>query len=231
VVFRLNTTLYGLMVAAVSSSQPGLGTSLVDILTTSTSLTSGCQMSWNYFGSGHGKGEVDGASALLKRQIRIEQIKPQGRKLQNATKIVEFLKEQSARVHVGPRGARCTTSKFFWEIKTAGIGAMDREDTRQAERVPGSMSMHQCRSVSPRDCTLVQFRQLTCFCYACLGYDTSYSCHQADHVQEWKLYRLSPRLPTQARTLYDSNNEIEAGTGGEWIADALCIGDNITVRA
>jgi hypothetical protein len=138
VVFCLNTTLYGLMVAAVSSSQPGLGTSLVDILTTSTSLTSGCQMSWNYFGSGHGKGEVDGASALLKRQIRIEQIKPQGRKLQNATKIVEFLKEQSARVHVGPRGARCTTSKFFWEIKTAGIRAVDREDTRTVnlEHVP-----------------------------------------------------------------------------------------------
>jgi hypothetical protein len=45
-------------------------------LTTSATLSSGCQMSWNYFGSGHGKGEVDGAGALLKRQIRTEQIKP-----------------------------------------------------------------------------------------------------------------------------------------------------------
>jgi hypothetical protein len=50
-------------------------------------------------------------------------------------------------------------------------------------------------------------------------------------VQEWKLYRLSPRLPTQAQTLYDSNNEIEAGKGGEWIVDALCIGDNVAVKA
>jgi hypothetical protein len=139
-------------------------------------------MSWNYFGSGHGKGEVDGARALLKRQIRTEQIKPQGRKLQNAAEIVEFLKELLARVHAGPRDARYTTSKFFWKIKIASIGAVDQEDTRQAKRVPGSMSMYQCRSVSSRDCTLVQFCQLTYFCYACLGYDTSYSCHQANHV-------------------------------------------------
>jgi hypothetical protein len=42
---------------------------------------------------------------------------------------------------------------------------------------------------------------------------------------------LSPRLPTQAQTLYNSNNKIEAGTGGEWIANALYIGDNVVVRA
>jgi hypothetical protein len=29
-------------------------------------LTSGCQMTWNYFASNHDKGEVDGAGALLK---------------------------------------------------------------------------------------------------------------------------------------------------------------------
>jgi hypothetical protein len=35
-------------------------------LTSSATFTNGCQMSWNYFGSGHGKGEVDGVGALLK---------------------------------------------------------------------------------------------------------------------------------------------------------------------
>jgi hypothetical protein len=29
-------------------------------------------MIWNYFSIGHGKGEVDGANALLKREIRKE---------------------------------------------------------------------------------------------------------------------------------------------------------------
>jgi hypothetical protein len=42
-------------------------------------LPFGCQMIWNYFSTGHGKGEVDGASALLKREIRKKQIKPNAR--------------------------------------------------------------------------------------------------------------------------------------------------------
>jgi hypothetical protein len=31
--------------------------------------------------------------------------------------------------------------------------------------------------------------------------------------------------------LYDLDEEVEAGMGGEWIADALCVGDNVVVRA
>jgi len=49
-------------------------------------------MSWNYFVSGHGKGEVDDACALLKRKVLKEQIKPQARKLQNAHDVVTFVK-------------------------------------------------------------------------------------------------------------------------------------------
>jgi hypothetical protein len=32
-------------------------------------------MIWNYFSTGHGKGEVDGVRALWKREIQKEQIK------------------------------------------------------------------------------------------------------------------------------------------------------------
>ena len=59
-------------------------------------------MSWNYFGYGHGKEEVDGTRALLKWEIKMAQLKPNGLKLQNAQEIVQFLKDQSNRVHVGP---------------------------------------------------------------------------------------------------------------------------------
>jgi hypothetical protein len=41
-------------------------------------------MCWNYFASGHGKGEVDGGSTFLERKIHKEQIKPQTCKIQNA---------------------------------------------------------------------------------------------------------------------------------------------------
>jgi hypothetical protein len=48
-------------------------------------------MLWNYFATRHGKGEVDGIDALLKRELHKEQIKPQGLKIQNAREAVNFL--------------------------------------------------------------------------------------------------------------------------------------------
>jgi hypothetical protein len=74
-------------------------------LTSSATMREGCQMIWNYFASGHGKGEVDGVGALMKREVRTEQMKPDGEKLQNAEEIVEFLKSRVQRIHAGPQGA------------------------------------------------------------------------------------------------------------------------------
>jgi hypothetical protein len=39
-------------------------------------LPNGCEMVWIFFATSHGKGEVDGARALLKREVQKEQIKP-----------------------------------------------------------------------------------------------------------------------------------------------------------
>jgi hypothetical protein len=63
---------------------------------------------------------VDGAGALLKKEIRTEHLKADGRKLQNAAEIVQFLKEQYVRVHAGPYDAQCETLKFFWQIPKVG---------------------------------------------------------------------------------------------------------------
>ncbi len=48
-------------------------------------------MIWNFFATCYGKGEVNGARALLKWEVQKEQIKPQGKKLQNAIEIVVHL--------------------------------------------------------------------------------------------------------------------------------------------
>ena len=45
-------------------------------------------MQWNYFGSGHGKGEHDGAGAVIKRALTSEQLDNNGAKLQNAHDVV-----------------------------------------------------------------------------------------------------------------------------------------------
>jgi hypothetical protein len=55
---------------------------------------------WNFFATSHGKGEVDKARALLKSEVRKEQIKPIGRKIQNATEVIAFLRSEANKYHV-----------------------------------------------------------------------------------------------------------------------------------
>jgi hypothetical protein len=46
---------------------------------------------WIFFARGHGKGEVDGARAFLKCEIKKEQLKLVGRKLYNKNEVVVSL--------------------------------------------------------------------------------------------------------------------------------------------
>ena len=53
------------------------------------SLT-GVQMSWFFSASGHGKGEHDGAGAVVKRTLTHEQLKADGPKLTCAADVVAY---------------------------------------------------------------------------------------------------------------------------------------------
>jgi DNA-binding protein len=55
---------------------------------------------WNFFATSHGKGEVDGVRALLKCEVRKEQIKPNGRQIQNVVEVVAFLRSKANKYHV-----------------------------------------------------------------------------------------------------------------------------------
>jgi hypothetical protein len=52
-------------------------------------------MIWNFFVIRHGKDDMDGFGALQKKEIKKEQIKPLGQKLQNAREMVQFLRAKS----------------------------------------------------------------------------------------------------------------------------------------
>jgi hypothetical protein len=93
------------------------------------------------------------------------------------------------------------------------------------------MSNHQCRSVSARDPTLIQFHHLSYLCFVCFTYGSGDCCHQIDHVPEFSLYRLSPKAPCHVRRLYNVDEEHDAVAAGECNADGLCVGDSIAVRA
>jgi hypothetical protein len=62
-------------------------------------------MAWNFFATSHGKGEVDGARALLKKEVQKEKIKPQGKKLQNAAEVVAHLQVETNKFHVAAPSA------------------------------------------------------------------------------------------------------------------------------
>jgi hypothetical protein len=53
-------------------------------------MTNGCMSTWNFFGSGHGKGSHDGVDAIIKRLIQKEQLDANGGKLQNVKEVVQF---------------------------------------------------------------------------------------------------------------------------------------------
>jgi hypothetical protein len=106
-----------------------------------------------------------------------------------------------------------------------------RSQPQQAETILGSISNHQVQSISSRDPILIQYHQLSCFCFVCFTYSCDSSSYQSDHVQDWILHRMVPQVPAQVQDLYDSDKEVDAGTGGKWIAEALNVDDNVAVRA
>ncbi len=186
-------------------------------------------MSWNYFASGHGKGEVDGAGALLKRELYKEQLKPNGRQLQCAAHVVRFLQEESNKFHAGRIGERQKITKFFWEIKERDILRVDK---LEAETIPGSRGMHQCRSISCKDPTLIQFRQLTCYCVSCSDPNSDLPCYQKAHVPNWTLRRICPKSTTSLRILFDPDwDDTEADVGSDIVGKTVRVGFNIAVRA
>ena len=54
----------------------------------------GIKMTLSFFGFGHGKGEHDGAGAVLKRCLTYEKLKSDGVVLRKAIDVVQFLKRK-----------------------------------------------------------------------------------------------------------------------------------------
>lgn len=123
-------------------------------LITSEFLPIGCHMIWSFFatGHGHGKGEVDGFGALMKIELRKDQIKPHGQKLQNVNECVQFLKSKCNKYHVAYPSTRKHVNKFFWEVK---VGDVDKSKGWECGTLNGSQKMHQVKSISHKDPTLL----------------------------------------------------------------------------
>jgi len=67
------------------------------------------------------QGEVDGVRVLFKCEVKKEQLKPRGQKIQNVAKIVAFLKAESNKYHVAHPRARCHVNKYFHLVKVGDV--------------------------------------------------------------------------------------------------------------
>jgi hypothetical protein len=76
--------------------------------------------SGTFFATSHGKAEVNWVGVLFKCEVQKEQIKPQGKKLQNVTKIVTHLQEKVNKLYATNRLAR-GHNKYFHLVKVGDV--------------------------------------------------------------------------------------------------------------
>lgn len=201
-------------------------------LTISEELPLGCVMQWNHFGTGHGKGQWDGAGAHVKEALRREQVKPDGVRLHNSSDVVTFLRQAMNREYAGYHSARRSVHRHFYDVKEADVNQFQAPNARTVE---GTRSFHQVRSVGLEG-TSLQTRRLSCFCKFCLdGGDGP--CDSAGFVEPFTLIRLEPcepqtltrrdraRLDAQETRLHPHMSARES------LAATLEVGDHFAVLA
>lgn len=170
---------------------------------------------------------MDGAGALLKPELRKEQMKPNAEKIQNAADAVAFLKREANKHHAGPSSSRRVVDKHFWLVNKEDV---DRSESFDCSTVHGSRSMFQARSVNCRDQTLIAHRNLSCFCVAGENPGSNFACEEEGHVRPWKIERLKPISSSVVRRrMALRSSEVEYGGDGEQMSHDAEVGDNIAV--
>ena len=114
-------------------------------------------MLWNLFCLGHGKGEHDGAGAIIKRALTEEQLKTDGVPMKCAIDVVAFLRlKYSSSKREG---------RVFWEIKE---GEADRNIRWDCEAIHQSRLIHSVNGYNSCNWRALRFKLLSCSCILCL---------------------------------------------------------------
>ncbi len=77
-----------------------------------------------------------------------------------------------------------------------------------------------------------KFMKFHVFCVVCINRSPEESCDNEFHVHPWTLKRLKPCNNLEVKNImFDLDEEMECGIGGEWIANLICVGDNVAMIA
>jgi hypothetical protein len=93
---------------------------------------------------------------------------------------------QATKVHAIHPSIWKEANILFWEVEIEDIDIFLPYD---CTTISGSRSMHQAKSMSCQDVTLIQYRQHPCFCYACKGI-VEEECNKIAYVPGLCLKRL-----------------------------------------
>lgn len=176
-------------------------------------------------------GEWDGAGAVIKRALRIEQRLNPSRQLQNAKDCVEFLTETlSTRTANSYQKQKADICRKFWHIQESEVV---RSNPFGCATIPGSRSLHSIFSFSAADPTKLMVRQLSCYCPSCIDEDWE-NCQNTGHVQPWRCIKLRPTDTDYVRDVMMDNvdqDDWAFGGDGEEMSDLINVGDNFVVPA
>lgn len=150
---------------------------------------------WNYFETGHGKGEHDGAGACIKTAIRREEMKFTGAHLQDAASIVKWcasvMGEQATRKNL--------VRRIFWEVTN-----VDRSQTHRVNTVHGT-------------------RLKACFCSSC-SIDEWDDCEYTDTVHTWDRVTLGTDFNPVKEINHIEDDQTHISTDYDHISDLIQAG-------
>jgi hypothetical protein len=188
----------------------------------------GVPMSSNFFASGHGKGEHDGAGAVVKSGLRKHQLLEDGSPLSNAAEVVELcrasLSGAALSSYEGRTAARAETTRTFWLVTEEELATVEK---LRCKTIPGSRSMHSVRAKQGNP-LVIFMRKRSCFCVSCLDEDWD-SCENKAHVGEWVQVNLQPSVLPEEGLDGDSDDEPQFGGNHDELSSQLTSGDNFAV--
>ena len=194
-------------------------------------------MMHNFSASGHGKGEHNGAGAVIKRTLTHEELKPDGWPMKSAADVVNYLNETFQH--------RSSTKRVFWLVSKDDV---QRNVQWDCQRITGSRSLHCIDGYSQDNPCALRYRTLSCFCDLCICGQWR-RCKNRQHVEEWKYLILQPLLESDD-PCSDEDDDAEENNSSDFnlpmhsvsnlpmyegnpdcLCELLSIGDNFAVKA
>ncbi|KAL2611509.1 hypothetical protein R1flu_023201 [Riccia fluitans] len=181
--------------------------------------TGGKSMMWNFFYSGHGKGEHDGQGAVLKCRFRQHQMsRPEGR-FDRAADVVGFCKLNME------KGLKENIHRVFWEVKEEDV---ERPSRLQPQTLARCKKLHYFWGQSRMDPTLLFTKEYSCMCKGCImGHEED--CEWQEWIIEW--HRCNLNIVNVEDLVEPVPDKLWDGLDHEFLSDSIVMGDVFAIKA